>query len=58
MQQQSLFPAKNSVKELEQEALMQLPITDANQLLTLLRTQQNTIISEIEREGVSRARTN
>jgi|SaaInlStandDraft_7_1057024.scaffolds.fasta_scaffold490143_1 hypothetical protein len=43
--QMSLFPTRDSIEEVEQEALAMLPITNGNQLIALLRMQQNTIHS-------------
>lgn len=42
--QKSLFPVRQSLQEVEQEAMAQLPITSPNQLIALLRLQQNTML--------------
>jgi hypothetical protein len=44
-QQYSLFPTRDSVEEVIEEAKAQLPITDENQLVALLQIHQNTLIS-------------
>ena len=49
-QQQSLFPVRSSVQQVEKEGLAMLPITAPNQLLTLLRMHQNTIIHLSDQE--------
>ena len=49
-QQQSLFPVRSSVQQVEKEGLAMLPITAPNQLLTLLRMHQNTIIHLADQE--------
>ena len=41
--QTSLFPIRESLQQVEQEAIAQLPITTPNQLIALLRLQQNTL---------------
>ena len=51
----SLFPCRDSLQEVEQEALALLPITSANQLIALLRLQQNTLVALLKPE-VSRGR--
>lgn len=43
LNQMSLFPLRESLQQVEQEALAQLPITTPNQLIALLRLQQNTL---------------
>ena len=43
-EQQSLFPSRDTLDEVESEGLAQLPITSPNKLVALLRLQQNTII--------------
>ena len=42
--QMSLFPARASVEIVEQEAISMLPITEANQLLVILRIMENTVL--------------
>jgi hypothetical protein len=43
--QLSLFPHRDSLEQVEKEAIAQLPITSHNQLIALLRLQQNTLIA-------------
>ncbi len=43
-EQPSLFPTRNTLEEVESEALAQLPITSPNKLVALMRLQQNTLI--------------
>lgn len=45
--QQSIFPSRNTLKEVEQEGISQLPITTSNELIALLRLQQNTLIKQL-----------
>lgn len=46
-EQQSIFPSRNTLKEVEQEGISQLPITTSNELIALLRLQQNTLIKQL-----------
>jgi hypothetical protein len=46
--QQSIFPTRNTIAEVEAEALSQLPITHPNDLIAILRLQQNTLIKQLE----------
>ena len=46
-EQLSLFPARNTLEEVEREALATLPITSPNQILTLLRLYGNTLIKQL-----------
>lgn len=43
-QQNSLFPTRDSLQEVVDEALGKLPITSQNELIALLQLQQNTIL--------------
>jgi len=45
VRQISLFPHRDSLQQVEQEALAQLPITNSIELIALLRLQQNTLYS-------------
>jgi len=56
-QQLSLFPARDSLKHVEQEAIAQLPITEPRQIHALLQIQQNTIFNLIKQEA-NRGATN
>lgn len=47
--QTSLFPSRESVKEVEAEAIASLPITSANQLIQFMRLSNNTLIEQIKR---------
>ena len=42
--QQTLFPTKDSLKEVVDEALAALPIDNPNTLISLLQLHQNTIL--------------
>lgn len=55
--QLSLFPIRDSIEQLEEEALAMLPITNGNQLISLLRMQQNTLYS-IYQEKIDDSRNN
>jgi len=46
--QESIFPSRSTLKEVEAEALSQLPITSSNELIALLRLQQNTLIRQLK----------
>jgi hypothetical protein len=39
----SLFPTRDSLQQVEQEAIASLPITEPNQLIALLQIQANTL---------------
>jgi hypothetical protein len=39
----SLFPTRDSLQQVEQEAIASLPITEPNQLIALLQMQANTL---------------
>ena len=41
--QTSLFPTRDSLQQVEQEALAALPNTEPNQLIALLQMQANTL---------------
>ncbi len=41
--QTSIFPTRDSLQQVEQEALASLPITEPNQLIALLQMQANTL---------------
>ena len=41
--QTSLFPTRDSLQQVEQEAIAALPITEPNQLIALLQMQANTL---------------
>lgn len=45
--QPSLFPTRETLEEVFQEALAQLPITDPNELVALLQLHQNTLIHQL-----------
>lgn len=47
--QQSLFPVRDSLQVVQQEALARLPITSENELISILQTQQNTLLELIRR---------
>tara|TARA_B110000285_G_C15136495_1_gene627300 strand:+ start:3355 stop:3540 length:186 start_codon:yes stop_codon:yes gene_type:complete len=49
-EQYSIFPSRNNLAEVEAEALSQLPITSPNNLIAILRLQQNTLIKELNAE--------
>ena len=49
--QLSLFPARDSVKQVVAEGLAQLPITNENELITLLRLHENTILKQRESQN-------
>ena len=42
--QTSLFPSRESVENVEKEAISMLPITETNKLLALLRLMENTVL--------------
>jgi hypothetical protein len=48
-EQLSLFPTRNSLDEVEQEALAALPITSPNQILAMLRLYGNTLERQLEK---------
>lgn len=45
MNQLNLFPTRDTLEQVEQEALAMLPITSENQLLAVLRMAENTILN-------------
>lgn len=47
---QSLYPTKASLNEALSHSLAQLPITDANQLTSILMTYHNTMLHTLEQE--------
>jgi len=50
MQQLPLFGYRETIAQSEQEAIQRLPITDVNELLSILRTHQNTVLHEMQKE--------
>lgn len=42
--QTSLFPSRESLEAVEQEAIAMLPITEINKLLALVRLVENTVL--------------
>jgi hypothetical protein len=48
--QLTLFPSRDSVQTVFEEARAQLPITTENQLIALLQLHQNTLIRAIEKQ--------
>ena len=43
--QLTLFPSRDSVEQVEQEAIAMLPIENANVILALLKLHENTILA-------------
>ena len=43
--QLTLFPARTTLKEVMQEGISQLPITNTNELIALLHLHQNTLLN-------------
>lgn len=41
----SLYPARDSLGQVQDEAIAQLPITSANQIVALLRLHENTMLN-------------
>lgn len=50
--QLSIFPSRSTLKEVEAEGLAQLPITSPNELIALMRLQQNTILKLFNKRKV------
>lgn len=50
MEQQSLFPARDSLREVIEEAKASLPITNPNQLVSILQLHENTLIKQLEKQ--------
>lgn len=48
-EQQNLFPVLGDLNEVQQVALSKLPITDPNELISILRLQQNTLLDLLEK---------
>lgn len=48
---QSLYPRKSSLREVIDYGAALLPITDANQLTSLLMTYHNTLLQELQKEA-------
>ena len=45
--QQNLFPVMGNLLEVQQAAISKLPITDPNELIAILRLQQNTLLNQL-----------
>lgn len=52
---QPLFPTMGSVQEVLEYAESKLPITDKNELVTLLGTYSNTVLARLNRHNQPRS---
>jgi len=43
-----LFPYRESIQQVVEEACQRLPITDRNEMVAILNTMQNTVIHLLE----------